>query len=342
MTSAPHTHRETGSRGPGSRGLVTASRAAVNGKVLNPDGSERKGILVPAHIEVVNGVASIVQPYTIGVDGVARRNGAPLSPQPKIVRNYDGTAVVIKGNRVEVRGADGTSKSVTTVTPPDKINPDGSITKKDGTIVGPDGKTPRTDIDLPNGTVQKPNDGSFLAKVNVGPSLLNKDGSLPAGAVKNADGTVTLKDGTLLNHDGTVKGEVQPDGSIKFTDGSIRMPDGSILNPDGTVRTPATKDLPKGGVLDPNAPVQTGPQNCGVIADTGGGSGCKSPTGPVDPAAGLTPATGTGTTTAGTTGGSSSTGSSTSTGGSTSSGSSTSGSSSAGGSQSGATEGAGK
>ena len=49
----------------------------VNGKVLNPDGSERKDILVPELIVVVDGAATIVPGYTIGVDGVARHNGAP-------------------------------------------------------------------------------------------------------------------------------------------------------------------------------------------------------------------------------------------------------------------------
>jgi hypothetical protein len=287
----------------------------VNGKVFNPDGTERKDILVPAHIEVVNGVAGIVPAYTIGVDGVARRSGAPLSPQPRIIRNYDGTAVVIKGNRVEVRGADGTTKSVTNVTPPDKVNKDGSITKSDGTIVNPDGTTKRKDVDLPDGTTTTPNGGETFAahQANAHGSLLNKDGSLPAGATKNADGTFTLKDGTVLNHDGTVKGEVQPDGSVKLKDGSVVLPDGSVLNPDGSVRTPASKVLPKGGVLTPGGigtiPGGTSSIPCGAVADSAAATtDCKVPAGSADTATGTTPAVGTGTTSTGTTSGSTSTG----------------------------------
>jgi hypothetical protein len=320
----------------------------VNGKVFNPDGTERKAILVPAHIEIVNGVGSIVPARTIGVDGVLRDGaGKPVVPQPQIIRNYDGTATVIKGNRVEVRNADGSSKTVTAVNPPDKINKDGSITKGDGTIVNPDGTTKRDEVPLPDGTKEKPNGGDTFAGHSA-KNHLNPDGSLPAGAVKNADGTISLKDGTVLNPDGTEKGEVQPDGSIKFKDGSVKLPDGTVLNPDGTVKAP--KVVPNGGVITPNG-TGTIPGNtsipCGAVADSAG-SECKVPSGSADsttgttPAAGTTPATGTGSTGTGSTRtGSTGTGSSSSSGSGSSSGG-TSSSSTGGGSPSSGSEGADK
>jgi hypothetical protein len=274
----------------------------VNGKVFNPDGTERKPITIPARFEVINGHFHFIPGFTIRTDGVAvDTTGNPLAPQPKVIRNYDGTATVIKDNKVEVRNPDGTTKSSTTVNPPNTINPDGSIKTPTG-VLNPDGTTPRKDVDLPDGTTTTPNGGETFAAntANAHGSLLNKDGSLPAGATKNADGTFTLKDGTVLNHDGSVK-----------TPASKVLPKGGVLNP-------------AGGVIDPNVS-KVPASNCGIVADSAIAA-CKLPTGSAD----TTPATGG--TTGSTTSGSTSTGSTGGTGSSTSSsGSSTS---STGGSQS--------
>jgi hypothetical protein len=93
---------------------------------------------------------------SIRADGVAvDANTTPLAPQPTVLRNYDGTATVISGNQVDVWGTDGSFRWKFRVVPPNKVNPDGSITTPDGGILNPDGSTKRTPVTLPDhGTVQ--------------------------------------------------------------------------------------------------------------------------------------------------------------------------------------------
>jgi hypothetical protein len=139
---------------------------SFGGKVFNPDGSERTPIVIPPQtITLPVGGTTTVPGFTIGLDGVAvDAAGKPLTPQPTIIRNYDGTATVISAGQVEVWGTDGTFKSKFTVVPPNKVNPDGSITTPDGSILNPDGSTKRTPVKLPGGgTTVQPNGGEAPA-----------------------------------------------------------------------------------------------------------------------------------------------------------------------------------
>ena len=99
--------------------------------------------------------------------------GAPLTPQPKVIFNYDGTATVISGDNVVVWGQDGNFKSKYTAVAPDTVNPDGSITKGDGTIVNPDGSTKRTPVQLPGHKTLDPNGGEDKGR--------GKDGTTTTG-----------------------------------------------------------------------------------------------------------------------------------------------------------------
>jgi uncharacterized protein DUF6777 len=137
----------------------------VGGKTFNPDGTERTAIVIPPQtIQLPVGGTTTVPGFTIRADGVAvDANNLPLAPQPTVIRNYDGTATVISGSQVAVWGTDGSFRSKFQVVPPNKVNPDGSITTPDGRILNPDGSTERTPVTLPNhGTVQ-PNGGEKKA-----------------------------------------------------------------------------------------------------------------------------------------------------------------------------------
>lgn len=133
----------------------------VNGRTFNPDGTERTAITIPPQtIQLPVGGTTTVPGFTIRADGTAVDDrGAPLTPQPKVLFNYDGTATVISGNNVVVWAKDGTFKSKYTAVAPDKVNPDGSITKGDGSIVNPDGSTARTPVQLPGHKTLDPNGG---------------------------------------------------------------------------------------------------------------------------------------------------------------------------------------
>lgn len=140
---------------------------SLGGKVFNPDGTERTPIVIPPQtITLPEGGTTTVAGFTIRTDGVAvDANGTPLAPQPTIIRNYDGTATVISGGQVVVWGTDGNFRSKFTVVPPNKVNPDGSITTPDGSILNPDGSTKRTPVKLPGGgTTVQPNGGEAPAK----------------------------------------------------------------------------------------------------------------------------------------------------------------------------------
>ena len=83
----------------------------------------------------------------------------------------------------------------------------------------------------------------------------------PPGSTINADGTITLPDGTVLqpptfNADGTV---TLPDGTVlpapplhappvKNADGSITLDDGTVIQPNAD----GTYTLPDGDVIDPS------------------------------------------------------------------------------------------
>ncbi|HEY2222093.1 DUF6777 domain-containing protein [Actinomycetospora sp.] len=138
----------------------------VNGKTFNPDGTQRATITVPPQtIQLPEGGSTTVPGFTIRADGTAVDSaGAPITPQPKVIFNYDGTATVISGNAVVVWGTDGNFKSKFTAVAPDKVNPDGSITKGDGSIVNPDGSTKRTPVDLPGHQTLDPNGGEDKGK----------------------------------------------------------------------------------------------------------------------------------------------------------------------------------
>ncbi len=134
----------------------------VDGKVLNPDGSERKPIVIPPQtISLPLGGTTTVPGFTIRTDGVAvDANNVPLAPQPKVLRNYDGTATVISsGGEVDVWGTDGTFVSKFQVVAPNKVNPDGSITTPDGSILNPDGSTKRAPVRVPGSKTVEPNGG---------------------------------------------------------------------------------------------------------------------------------------------------------------------------------------
>ena len=78
----------------------------VDGKTFNPDGTERTAIVIPPQtIQLPVGGTTTVPGFTIRADGVAvDANNVPLTPQPRVIRNYDGTATVISGNQVDVWG----------------------------------------------------------------------------------------------------------------------------------------------------------------------------------------------------------------------------------------------
>ncbi|NMO93709.1 DUF6777 domain-containing protein [Actinomycetospora sp. TBRC 11914] len=135
---------------------------SLGGKVFNPDGTERTAIVIPPQtIQLPVGGTTTVPGFTIRLDGEAvDASGTPLAPQPTIIRNYDGTATVISGGEVVVWGTDGNFRSKFRVEPPNKVNPDGSITTPDGGILNPDGSTKRTPVTLPGGgTTVQPNGG---------------------------------------------------------------------------------------------------------------------------------------------------------------------------------------
>jgi hypothetical protein len=133
----------------------------VGGKTFNPDGTERTAIVIPPQtIQLPVGGTTTVPGFTIRADGVAvDANNAPLTPQPKVIRNYDGTATVISGGEVDVWGTDGVFRSKFQVVPPNTVNADGSITTPDGGILNPDGSTERKPVELPGHTTVQPNGG---------------------------------------------------------------------------------------------------------------------------------------------------------------------------------------
>jgi hypothetical protein len=133
----------------------------VDGKTFNPDGTERTAIVIPPQtITLPVGGTTTVPGFTIRADGVAvDATNTPLTPQPKVIRNYDGTATVISGGEVDVWGTNGSFVSKFRVEPPNKVNPDGSITTPDGGILNPDGSTKRTPVKLPNHETVQPNGG---------------------------------------------------------------------------------------------------------------------------------------------------------------------------------------
>ncbi len=137
----------------------------VGPKTFNADGTERTAIVIPPQtIQLPVGGTTTVPGFTIRADGVAvDANNAPLTPQPRVIRNYDGTATVISGNQVDVWGTDGVFRSKFQVVPPNTVNPDGSITTPDGSILNPDGSTKRTPVKLPNHDTVQPNGGEAKA-----------------------------------------------------------------------------------------------------------------------------------------------------------------------------------
>ncbi|MCD2197938.1 hypothetical protein LQ327_31665 [Actinomycetospora endophytica] len=196
----------------------------VDGKTFNPDGTERTTITIPPQtIQLPVGGTTTVPGFTIRADGTAVDDkGAPLNPQPKVIFNYDGTATVISGNNVVVWGQDGNFKSKFTAVAPDKVNPDGSITKGDGSIVNPDGSTTRTPVKLPGHKTLDPNGGKDTAKDGTGPG-----GQTPPGTGTEKTGPTcgaVLADGSKV---------CQPTGSADSSTGTT----GTGTSTDGTSTT---------------------------------------------------------------------------------------------------------
>jgi hypothetical protein len=164
----------------------------VDGKTFNPDGTERTAIVIPPQtIQLPVGGTTTVPGFTVRADGVAvDGNNLPLAPQPTVIRNYDGTATVISGNQVDVWGKDGSFVSKFTAEPPNKVNPDGSITTPDGSILNPDGSTARTPVKLPNHETVQPNGGEKASTAD--PKVpAGTDGQQPAPVTQACPNVVT-------------------------------------------------------------------------------------------------------------------------------------------------------
>ena len=74
----------------------------------------------------------------------------------------------------------------------------------------------------------------------------------------NADGTLTLPDGTVVtpNDDGSITlpdGHVIPPPPVRNPDGSITLPDGTVLPPRPVHNADGTITLPDGTIVTPNA-----------------------------------------------------------------------------------------
>jgi hypothetical protein len=231
----------------------------VNGKTFNPDGSERTTITIPPQtIQLPVGGTTTVPGFTIRADGVAVDDkGAPLAPQPKVIFNYDGTATVISGNNVVVWGQDGNFKSKYTAVAPDKVNPDGSITKGDGTIVNPDGSSKRTPVTLPGHKTLDPNGGED--------KTAGKDGTTTGGQTQ--PGTektgptcgVVLADGTKV---------CQPAGSA---DGSTSGTTGTSTS--GTSTSGTTSGSTSGSASTGSGSTSGSGSATGGSANTGSSAG---------------------------------------------------------------------
>jgi hypothetical protein len=241
----------------------------VNGKVLNPDGTERKPIVIPPQtIQLPVGGTTTVPGFTIGVDGVAvDANGKRLDPQPKIIRNYDGTATVISGGEVDVWGTDGNFVSKFAVTPPNKVNPDGSITTPDGSILNPDGSTKRTPVKVPGQKTVQPNGGEEPQQKKDDPKApQNGTGTGTTGATGtatqacpqvvadaastckaptgSADGATTKESGSASTGSGSTSGSTGTGSEATSTHGDSSKDSGSTS---GSSSSSSSQGSSKGG-----------------------------------------------------------------------------------------------
>ncbi|MDL5160078.1 DUF6777 domain-containing protein [Actinomycetospora termitidis] len=240
--------------------------------------------------------------------------------------NYDGTVSLwFPGTNFPVNTIGRDGKVAKTVTPPPggQVLQDGSITDPaTGKILNPDGSE-RLDTTIDGiGTVTK--DGGFTpapqaaAKGNVNALTENEDGAQNGGV----DAQALAAKGVNFKADGTVDTDQLPKDAVVDAQGNVTLSDGTVIDKDGKVQTPGTTPATGGTggtVQQPLAPqggVDTRVCGTGVIAEQ-----CPTDTDvtPAQPQIDPVPAdTGTAQGGGSTTGGSSSEGSST---GSSSSGS---------------------
>jgi hypothetical protein len=124
--------------------------------------------------------------------------------------------------------------------------PPGSVLKSDGSVIAPDGSVFRgptpvvSGVALPAGATRNADGTVTLANGMVVPGTPTPGAAgplpaLPVGAVRNADGSVTLADGTRRNADGSTllaDGVVIPAQPLPA--GATRNLDGSVTLADGT------------------------------------------------------------------------------------------------------------
>jgi hypothetical protein len=144
---------------PGSHVNPDGSVTQPDGTIISPDGTPRRPIVVPpSTITTPLGIQVPIPGFTINPDGTT----TPPTAGARVIWNYDGTATVISTNRghIDVWGKNGNFASRYDLKQGERANPDGSITRADGTIANPDGSTKRTPVPLPGGRTLPPNGGS--------------------------------------------------------------------------------------------------------------------------------------------------------------------------------------